>query len=69
MEAAGREGCEIRPMVTASKKSIAAVADATAMVLVKSNTGVPSHVIPGADVSGELRLQFVGGGLICAQIN
>jgi hypothetical protein len=31
--------------VTASKKSIAAVAEATATVPAKSGTGVPSHVI------------------------
>jgi hypothetical protein len=62
----GRGDGEIRPSVTASKKSIAAVADAAAIVPVKSGTGVPSHVIPSPDVPKELRLQFVADRLICA---
>src|SRR5689334_748116 len=36
----------MRPKVSASMKSIAAAADATAQVRAKSNTDVPFHVIP-----------------------
>jgi hypothetical protein len=36
----------MRPRVSASIKSIAAAADATAKVRAKSNTDVPFHVIP-----------------------
>ena len=56
------------PQVTASRKSIAAVADPTAIARVKSDTGVPSPVISRTDVSEKMRLQFVGGRLICASI-
>jgi hypothetical protein len=48
---------EMKPSVIASKKSTAAVVDASAKGLAKSDKGVPSHVIPDADVRGRLRPQ------------
>ena len=63
-----REDGDMRPRVTASKNSIAAAADATAIVRVKSDTGVPSHVIPSTEFFEKIRFQFVRGRLNCASI-
>ena len=63
-----REDGDMRPRVTASKNSIAAAADATAIVRVKSDTGVPSHVIPSTEFFEKMRFQFVRGRLNCASI-